>query len=465
MSRLAPRARPLSPAVVLVAVLALVAAITGVRQWRGGADLVDAGGARAAVAEIPERLFLPRSAPPGFAINAVADGLHEGKPATSRTSTVTLYGDAEAADPLTRPLLAVIWNEGSDSRSGPPGSGNGEFRDVKIQGHRGVAGLRHGDAWATFFPPDDDQEADSTSVLGRGFSEEEVRRAAESARARQGSASIEADGLPAGVQALTTGSVQLEDPVPSPAVHVEYKGAGGASYSVTVAKGGEDLAHLARLSVRGEQRPVRGGTGSVGTPVFDPGPGERTRYAWREDGHVIVVTGWQVPPESVATFVDSLESVDATATLPGLKKGLADYPPESMLRPGEVLAVSGRSAEGAWAVGVSGRGPTMTMSQYAIDAGDFVGGGGGSWREGQFGTTTGSGGDYLWIVGSAPDDVVRVDIELPGRPPVTADVGRAKGYRGLWFGTWLPVEEAVRTYYVVGYDAANHEVLRKKAGA
>jgi hypothetical protein len=192
---------------------------------------------------------------------------------------------------------------------------------------------------------------------------------------------------------------------------------------------------------------------------------QSVRYGWAEDGLVSVIVGNGVPPETVAAFVAALEPAPRAEALAGFERALGDFPPEVLIGPGELLVLSGSFETGAWALGASGHGADMMLSMNGVSAGESIGGPGvGSWPEGSIGAGTFVGAGFVMIYGSVPEDVVRVEIQLPDGTVVPAVSGRAGGYRMTFFGQYVPVAQTPTSYVVLGYDASGARVVEHPVG-
>jgi hypothetical protein len=437
---------------------ALLLGVTSCAAPHDGADEAPPGPVPTAEFGTPERLLVPSTVPPGFFVSQVLRGPGPGERRLV-DGVATLYGDPEAADPLSGPTLSAFWQAGSDAGSGAPGRRSEGFRPITVQGHDGAIGTVGDDVWVTWMPPDEDQEQDSYAVVGRGLPEEQVLDAAAAAVIDHESAGIRPAGLPDGLAPLATGTVTFAFPVLSPTTWVRYERPGGGWVTVVVAEGGREVGLLARATVRGEQRQVRGVPASVGEQALSPEEEQSVRYAWAEDGLVAVVDGDGVPADVVADFVESLEAMPAAEALSRVERALGDAPPEALIGPGELLVLSGRFETGSWALGAKGRGADMTLSLNGVSAGAPIGGGFGNWPEGKTGAGSFVGPGYVMVYGALPEAVARAEIRLPDGSVVPAVSGRAAGYHMTFFGQYVPVAQTPASYLVVGYDGSGRRLV------
>ena len=428
----------------------------------------------AAVAQPPENLLVPPAPPAGLHLAEIMD-LRSWHLFPFPT---TLYGDAEAADPLAEPLLLVVWRWSEDGEApGGPHYQIEDFRPVTVQGHDGSVGRLGDDVWVTWGTTDGEPPESTVSVVGQGFSEAEVLRAAQSVvlsglsdeevrggRKVDGYVAIAPAGLPEGLSALAGGrvafgSLTIGHPAIGPSVQWRYGGSNGYIL-VTVAEGGRELELLARATVRGNDRPIRGVIGTVGTPRNEPpgDPDPTVRYMWAEDGMVTIIDVRGLADDVVAEFVASLTPMPTADGLALLQGSFANVAPEGLVREGEAFAVGGRWDGGVWAVGVAGSGPGMTATLHGVtNAGA------------PFETSAGGPpGVYVpdaahrLVTGSLSGDVDRVDIQFPDGSLVPAETGRVAGIPLVFYGQWLTVTEGMATYVALGYDSAGNVVVRSE---
>lgn len=287
-----------------------------------------------------------------------------------------------------------------------------------IRGRDAVTG-RTGDLrWLSWQLPYLGAEIPKAAVVGRGLSDGDLRRIAESVDADAADVSLHVGWAPEDLEPVATAAVSaaaLAWERPYRGAELEWRSDEGFVRVVAVARD-EALAALLRFAINDPDRTeIRGETGVHGEsflPGFDDDPTQL--WAWTEDDLEILVQAHGVDTEVVTQMIESMRPLQegeweklATEASRPAPADVSDQPP-----PGLVL--QGSFDGGAWTVTYSRRDGSYDhgFSIRHVDGSFGHGGGGGSVTDDRPSLGI-CGDDHGWLFfGSVPAEATSLVVEF-----------------------------------------------------
>jgi hypothetical protein len=397
----------------------------------------------------PYLQLLPASTPAGWTIDRAYTSA---TPLGYRPGLTTLYGDPDLADPLTGPTLAV----GETFDDFPvPGASTPGFHSEVVDGRTVAVGTDRAWSWATW------SEGGTCEcvafVAGRNVGEAAVLAAARHVSDVFARPTIDAVGLPPGVEALVAAPVDPELSFLFDSERLEYRGTGTSRVTISVTKADPRFLWLVRFWIAGGEA-----AGVV--------PSVEAVDARYEDGHVIVGTGQGVLADVVRAFTASLRPAPpgswSAARLEARDR--ADFLELCSVPGAHLTVIEGTAGQVRWGV-VFGDFECEALLAPGR-ASDLVGGGtipdSGPGELSMFGGTYSGGQAHGTLVtGNAPAGTAAVLVlRSDGRraSAVLGDAGRRPGER--YYGTFFPESSiTTSTLIAIAFDAAGRPLALRSS--
>jgi hypothetical protein len=449
------RMRPAAAVLLVVAVLAGCSSGGSEPPEAAAFDDVPVG---EAVIEPAGRTLVPADPPDGFIPQIVDRETDRYSPGSAR-----LYGRPGDLDPDAGPLLLVVWQqpESDGALPGayePPNTVSGGEGDVR---------------WITWGVPNDYSDPDSVGVVGRGVSERDLQRAADSLvldppvveESVPRTASV--SELPEGFVELASGPVTLSEfhfsGEPRGGSMVEWSD-GDRSMVVATYEHDDALALLLRTAVDDPGGTViRGQPGAHGpqlVPVHNQWDG--LVWTWTEDGaDVVVIT--RAMEEDLAREV--IESLRWSSDWDGLAAQASE--PLDVPAAANKIVLRGGFPGGSWNWGIEahpddGEPGGFRFSDMVdirhVDGSHGAGGGGSMVSDHASFTIAGDELGTLFL-GTVPAAAERVELELADGTVLEPELrGHPDGWVIEAWAVWVDEREVVATD-VRAVDAAGTDLL------